>query len=299
MPGTFQPLVDNQRVVNPDGTPTEYFIRWAQEKQIAIGEGITAEQALAIVQQFTADHPLIAGSGIILTPSGDLADDVTIGADVQAILDQISTTWGSVLFRGTADWQALAPGTAGQFLKTNGAGADPAWAAAGGGGGGLTVISDQTLVAAAASIDVTSIAATYKDLVVAFTGRGTGANAFVLLQMNADTAANYDYINMDTFGAAPSAGAALAQTKIQIAQVPGSANTAGMCGITEMIIPNYTGTSFRKRANSRWSMAATGFEGEGEYSGQWRNTAAITGISIFLSAGNLDIGSRVTVYGRG
>jgi hypothetical protein len=142
MPGTFQPLVDNQRVVNPDGTPTEYFIRWAQEKQIAIGEGITAEQALVIVRQFTADHPLVGGAGIILTPSGDLADDVTIGADVQAILDQISTTWGAVLFRGTADWQALAPGTSGQFLKTNGAGADPEWAAAGsGGGGGLFDIS--------------------------------------------------------------------------------------------------------------------------------------------------------------
>lgn len=52
------------------------------------------------------------------------------------ILDFIgSAAWGDILFRGTAGWRRLAAGTAGQFLKTNGAGADPAWAASGGGWG--------------------------------------------------------------------------------------------------------------------------------------------------------------------
>lgn len=136
MPGNVQPLEQRFPIVKPDGTPTEYFIRWAQQKQIDIKAGITAEQALQIVLQFTEDHPLIAGSGIAFAPpSGDIADDLTISADVQAILNQISTTQGSILYRGAATWAVLAPGTAGFVLSTNGAGADPAWVAQSGGGG--------------------------------------------------------------------------------------------------------------------------------------------------------------------
>lgn len=141
MPGNLQPLVSNQRIVNQDGTPTDYFIRWAQAKQIDLQGAITATEALAIVVQFMTDNPLIEGSGISLSPSGDINDGVTIAAEVQPILDQISTTWGDVLFRGDSDWQALAAGTAGQFLKTNGAGADPSWGTPSGGGGSGAIIN--------------------------------------------------------------------------------------------------------------------------------------------------------------
>lgn len=144
MAGNLQPLVNNQRIVKQDGTPTDYFIRWAQQKQIDIGAGITAQQALEIITRYLADHELQAGSGIQITPSGNVSDSPTIAAEVQAILDQITNVQGSILFRGAADWQALAPGAAGQFLKTNGAGADPAWAAGGGGGGSYSLVSSTT-----------------------------------------------------------------------------------------------------------------------------------------------------------
>jgi hypothetical protein len=39
-----------------------------------------------------------------------------------------SDAQGDILFRGATQYQRLAAGTAGQLLKTNGAGADPAWA---------------------------------------------------------------------------------------------------------------------------------------------------------------------------
>ena len=45
---------------------------------------------------------------------------------------------GALLYRGGAGWLPLAPGTAGQFLKTNGSGADPAWAV---GGSGVTSLT--------------------------------------------------------------------------------------------------------------------------------------------------------------
>lgn len=135
MVGTLQPLGKQYPVVNPDGTPTEYFIRWAQQKQIDIGEGVAASAVPAIIAEYLADHPLQAGAGIALTPTGNVADSPTIATEVQGVLDQLSMTQGTVLYRGATDWAALAPGTSGQFLKTSGASADPAWATVSGGGG--------------------------------------------------------------------------------------------------------------------------------------------------------------------
>ena len=44
-------------------------------------------------------------------------------------LDQLTTTRGSLLYRGASAWAGLAPNTAGYVLTDSGAGADPAWAA--------------------------------------------------------------------------------------------------------------------------------------------------------------------------
>ena len=55
---------------------------------------------------------------------------------IQANLDAITTTRGAILIRGASTWQGLNPGSAGQVLTSNGAGADPSYAAAPGGSGG-------------------------------------------------------------------------------------------------------------------------------------------------------------------
>jgi hypothetical protein len=50
---------------------------------------------------------------------------------VSALLDTIGDDRGSVLYRGASSWNALAPGTAGYVLKTDGASTDPYWATSG------------------------------------------------------------------------------------------------------------------------------------------------------------------------
>jgi hypothetical protein len=50
----------------------------------------------------------------------------------------LTTVRGTMLYRGAAGWVALAPGTAGLFLKTAGAGADPTWSV---GGSGVTSVA--------------------------------------------------------------------------------------------------------------------------------------------------------------
>lgn len=53
----------------------------------------------------------------------------TPAADIQALLDSISSTQGTILFRGASSWTSLAPTTAGYLLQTNGAAANPSWVA--------------------------------------------------------------------------------------------------------------------------------------------------------------------------
>lgn len=112
-----QPLNKQIPIIDPvSGCPTDYFIKWAQQfNSSALGE-------------------IFAGAGI------NISAGPTITADQQAILDAIDNTQGSILYRDADEWKALAPGTAGHFLKTNGAAANPEWAAGGGGGGSSYIV---------------------------------------------------------------------------------------------------------------------------------------------------------------
>lgn len=57
---------------------------------------------------------------------------------ISGVLDNIGDTQGDVLFRGASEWQALAAGTSGYILSTQGAGANPQWFA----GAALTKVDD-------------------------------------------------------------------------------------------------------------------------------------------------------------
>ncbi len=57
-----------------------------------------------------------------------------------AILDQFGITRGSMLYRGAGGWTALTPGTSGQILTSQGAGADPHFVTA----GAITAITSLT-----------------------------------------------------------------------------------------------------------------------------------------------------------
>jgi hypothetical protein len=69
-----------------------------------------------------ASHALLSnitgGSAIPVANSLTATIDAAIGA-----------TQGAILYRGASVWSALGPGTSGQFLKTQGAAANPVWAA--------------------------------------------------------------------------------------------------------------------------------------------------------------------------
>lgn len=108
--------------------------------------------------------------------SGD-PEDITLSQ----VLDMVgSAARGDILFRGASDWSRLAAGTSGHYLKTNGAGADPTWAA-------QTVqgITLATPVASTSgtSIDFTGIPAGTKRITVTLNGVSVSASGLPMIQI--------------------------------------------------------------------------------------------------------------------
>ena len=66
--------------------------------------------------------------------SGSLASARYSGALSAALDSSAGATQGSILYRNATGWTQLGPGTTGQVLQTQGAGANPAWASAAGSG---------------------------------------------------------------------------------------------------------------------------------------------------------------------
>lgn len=120
----------------PKNIPKELY-DWANdvkgkfEKSHVLSDGIplTAPQTGDMVYKAPlAWARLSAGvAGQILT-QGTSTSPVWSGAS--SIIDTVfGAAQGSILYRGTSSWAALAPGTSGNYLQTQGTSANPQWAA--------------------------------------------------------------------------------------------------------------------------------------------------------------------------
>lgn len=69
---------------------------------------------------FTATQRLLGRN----TAGSGAGEEVSLST----VLDWLSATQGALLYRGASAWAALAAGTAGQVLRSGGAGANPSWA---------------------------------------------------------------------------------------------------------------------------------------------------------------------------
>jgi hypothetical protein len=101
---------------------------------VATGTGLTGGP---ITSSGTVALASIANNDVLANTSGGSAAPVP--TTVSALLDAaIDNTQGDILYRGASAWAALGPGTSGQFLKTQGAAANPVWASASAAPGGST-----------------------------------------------------------------------------------------------------------------------------------------------------------------
>ncbi len=98
------------------------------------------------------------------TPSAIVLTNAT---GLSAAFDTLfGSTQGNIVYRNAAGWVALAPGTAGQFLTTQGAAANPNWSSGGAGTGTVTSVATAGLATGGtitASGTITVTAATKSD----------------------------------------------------------------------------------------------------------------------------------------
>jgi hypothetical protein len=189
----------------------------------------------------------------------------------------------------------------GQYSTVGATGASGAVGATGatGTGGDVTRLFDSVLGATAASFDITSISGSYKHLKLVCSLRANNSSdQAVHITFNNDSGTNYMYLRhyRDT-STADAWGASANDTFLYLCDAPGSARTAGNCVAFEMTIADYAGTTFRKGVCCPMSTAFTNVGVQTAANGMWLSTAAINRITISLAAGNLEIGSRVTLYG--
>lgn len=97
-------------------------------------------------QATLAQLPTIGPSTVLSNVTG--GSSTPLANNLSAIIDTIGSAQGSILYRDTNannGWSVLAPGSSGQLLTTNGAGANPAWTTASGTGTVTSVTCGQGL----------------------------------------------------------------------------------------------------------------------------------------------------------
>jgi hypothetical protein len=129
----------------------------------------------------------IANNLVMANISGVSA--VPAGGTLSSIIDStISNVQGTILYRDSATWQALAPGTNGQALASQGAAANPHWITLGGGTGTVTSItagsglsSSPSPITAAGTLSIPNAGITYPMLQneagLTLLGNPTGSSA--------------------------------------------------------------------------------------------------------------------------
>ena len=156
-------------------------------------------------------------------------------------------------------------------------------------GATYTPIATTTLGSAVASYTFSSIPSTYTDLFVVVNGAATsGSTSNITLQYNGDTTSGL-YSATRVLGDGTSASSARS-SGANYAQIGDTSTDRFVCTVNIM---NYLSTSVYKtalsRSNSQSYLSA--------YVSLWRNTNAITSITIGMSGQSLAAGTTLSLYG--
>jgi hypothetical protein len=153
-----------------------------------------------------------------------------------------------------------------------------------------TPIASTTLGTAVSSVTFSSIPQTYTDLVLIISTKNTSTGNYILTRYNSDSGTNYSQTRLVGTGSTVGSNRDANDNSFAVMY---QTNTTDP-GICVMNIFNYSNTTTNKTAISRDSFAAdTTFL----RCGLWRNTSAITSISLTINGGNFNTGSTFNLYG--
>ncbi len=166
---------------------------------------------------------------------------------------------------------------------------------------GKCLISTQS--GAAGSYTWSAIPATYNNLSITCTARGDTSALIIDLDMqfNADAAGNYNYNYLKGTAGAASNNGTTGASFIFAGDISAATALASAPGIVNIQIPGYATAFLKTVVGLNSDLNANGITGARELfvpSGMWNNTAAITSIKLFPSAGAFTAASTCQLYGE-
>jgi len=152
-------------------------------------------------------------------------------------------------------------------------------------------IATYTIPSATANYTFSSISGTYTDLVIVVTGNSTAA-ADLWMQVNGDTGSNYSTTQLSGTGSS-----ALSQRSANRANFNVNFNAYMSTTVAANYIiqlQNYSNTTTYKTMLARCNNANQAVDAT---VGLWRNTAAITSVTLIANGSTFATGSTFTLYG--
>lgn len=156
-------------------------------------------------------------------------------------------------------------------------------------------IATQTLGSTTSAVTFSSIPSTYTDLVLVCNARAA-TNASMNIQFNGDTGSNYSYTVLDGDGTTASSNRQTNTSAIQLAAWSIAMGSTTNPSQVIANIQNYSNATTNKTVLTRSSVVnASNAAGVDAFIGLWRNTAAIT--SLTINSTTLSVGSTFSLYG--
>lgn len=237
--------------------------------------------------------------GSVTTPAAG-----SVNFDALAFTSQAQ---GDILYRAGSSWARLAAGTSGHFLKTQGTGANPTWAAAG--GGSLTFLNS-TDISSAATFNFTAVDASAYDSYRMVLQSVTPATDAVDVQFRTSTdgGSSYDSGGSDyewrCYRLGPGAGAdgSAGDSSIDLigdlgssdGQIGSAAGEDGLNGWIDVIAPHLT-----NQTTIQWYLSFETPGGELNMAigaAKRLSSADVDAWRLLFSSGNIESGT-ITTYG--
>jgi hypothetical protein len=160
-----------------------------------------------------------------------------------------------------------------------------------------TPLATITLASTDAEVVFASIPSGYRDLVFSISILGTSNDQSCVMQLNADTGANY--INTRVSGWGTGYGATTTGTNyIFVSGYNYGVATSGAYTIAQGSIMDYSATNKHKSTLIRSrSSRDNGDTDTTAGAGRWANTNAVNQIKFYLTSGSFAIGSTFSLYG--
>ena len=165
--------------------------------------------------------------------------------------------------------------------------------------GSMYHIASTTLSTTAASVTFSSIAADYTHLQIRMIARDTRSVTLegYTIQFNGDTVGNYSDHSLYGDGSSAAAFANTSATFMSPYAIASANATASVFGASVIDILDYANTNKYKTIRSLTGVDNNGSGVIGFSSGNWRNTAAITSVTVGAQVGTWVAYSSFSLYG--